>query len=393
MKLFRRSDIGLYYTFFQEIWDSGDVFADPSGWRDTEADAANLLPTVRLDKKKLGRYYLDEGDLLGSIKDDILQLIEFWERRTVLEQEVTLYNSVSTANAAVLLALKRLGAKSIIFETPAYGVTINQAKYAGYKVVLIPTYLRGNFTYTVERVWQERSGPTVYWLTQPRMSLGFDQDERIIGELLNILSSEDFLVIDEATEQRCPSVLSGLYGKVNTQKMLRVRGLLKPLGLNGIRLSCVIHSTDLRESLENIQDVVGASLDLYSLEACAELARRKDLFFTMLSVANEQVISLRRKAELLALNSGIHVSRLVNGYMGTVFVPLSGGAKEYRRNKTELLTYCRDKRMPVILGSSMFFAFDPQWEQVRLNYFNREHHVLRAVEALTAFLRRAGQKE
>jgi histidinol-phosphate/aromatic aminotransferase/cobyric acid decarboxylase-like protein len=386
MKLFRRSDINLYYTFFQEIWDSGDVFADPSGWRDTEADAADLMPSVQLDKKKLGRYYLDEGDLLGSIKDDILGLIEFWESRPIAGQEITLYNSVSTANAAVLLALRRLGAKSIIFETPAYGVTINQARYAGYKVILVPTYLRDNFTFTAESVLQGRSGPTIIWLTQPRMSLGFDQDEKTIEEILNGLSPDDFLVIDEATEQRCPSVLSGLHGKANTQRLLRVRGLLKPLGLNGIRLSCVIHAKSLRESLENVQDVVGASLDLYSLEACAELARRKDHFFTMLSVANDQVVSLRRRAEVLALNSGIRVSHLVNGYMGTIFIPLSGGPKEYRRNKAELLRYCRDKRMPVILGSSMFFAFDAQWEQVRLNYFNRQHHVLRAVEALTAFL-------
>jgi len=54
---------------------------------------------------------------------------------------------------------------------------------------------------------QRRLHPVVYWLTQPRMSLGFDQDVTHVEKLLAHLSPRDFLVIDEATEQRCPSVL------------------------------------------------------------------------------------------------------------------------------------------------------------------------------------------
>jgi len=139
--------------------------------------------------------------------------------------------------------------------------------------------------------------------------------------------------------------------------------------------------------LENAQDVIGASLDLYSLQMAAELSRKKELFFKMLSVANAQVTELRRKADFLAFGSEIRLSRLMNGYMGCVFVPFKGGKRKYKENRLRLLDFCRSRRMPVILGSNMLFAFDPEWEQIRLNYFSREHHILRAIEVLTAFCR------
>jgi histidinol-phosphate/aromatic aminotransferase/cobyric acid decarboxylase-like protein len=386
-KLFRRNDFDLiYYDFFEEIWDSGDVYADPSGWQDTEASAATLLPKIQINEAALGRYYLDEDKTLGSLKNQIIKLVEFWENRSLGWEEMTLYNSVSTATAAVLIALRRLGVKTIVFETPAYGVTVNQARHTGYKVVLLPTYFRDNFALSVEPNLLGKHRPLVFWLTQPRMSLGINQEERPVESLLGQLSPNDFLVIDEATEQQCPAVLSHLSEKVGRQKVLRIRGLLKPMGLNGLRLACVLHSEGLRVNLENAQDVIGASLDLYSLQMAVELAQRKDLFFTMLSVANKQVTSLRKKAEILALDSGVKVSHLVNGYMGTVFIPFNGGKKKYSENRGKLLNYCRSRRMPVILGSNMLFAFDPEWEQVRFNYFSREDHILRAMEVLTTFI-------
>lgn len=381
--LFRRNDFdSVYYDFFEEVWDSGDVYADPSGWNDTEAAAAGMLPSIRVDEASLGRYYLDEDRTLGGLKEQIIQLVAFWENRLINWDEVTLYNSVSTATAAVLIALKRLGARTVVFETPAYGVTVNQAKHSGYKVVLIPTYYRDNFAVQLQHAVHRRPHPVVFWLTQPRMSLGIDQDENVVKELIGKLSPEDFLVIDEATEQRCPSVLSKL---PENARIFRIRGLLKPMGLNGLRLACILHSSDLRVCLENAQDVIGASLDLYSLQMAAELSRQKELFFKMLSVANAQVTELRRKADFLALGSEIRLSRLMNGYMGCVFVPFKGGKRKYKENRLRLLDFCRSRRMPVILGSNMLFAFDPEWEQIRLNYFSREHHILRAIETLTAF--------
>jgi len=386
-RLFRTNDFdSVYYDFFEQIWDSGDVYADPSGWRDTESNAASLLPSTNVNPSQLGRYYLDEDTTLGHLKEQILGLLGLWEKRTIRWEEVTLYNSASTATAAVLVTLKRLGVKTILFETPAYAVTVNQAKHGSYKVILCPTYYRDGFALS-DLAFPRRAHPMALWLTQPRMSLGFNQDIALVDSLRTRLSPKDFLVIDEATEQRYPSVLHEFLSVPGPAKVLRIRGILKPMGLNGLRLACVFHDAGLRESLEDAQNVIGASLDLYSLQVASDLAAKSDLFFNMLSVANRQVTKLRKRAELLSLGSQVRVSHLVNGYMGSVFVPFTGGKKKYRQNRNQLLEYCRSKRMPVILGSSMLYAFDPEWEQIRFNYFSREQHVMRAIETLTAFSR------
>lgn len=385
--LFRANDFdAVYYQFFEQIWDSGDVYADPSGWRDTESAAANLLPNTELIPSQLGRYYLDEDTTLGILKERILELLGVWEKRKVEWDEVTLYNSASTATAAVLVVLKRLGVRTIVFETPAYSVTINQATHGSFKIVLCPTYLREGFALG-QPTFPKSSHPIALWLTQPRMSLGFNQNINYIENLRTRLSANDFLVIDEATEQSYPSVLHELRSDSRAASTLRIRGILKPMGLNGLRLACVLHDIKLRESLEDAQSVIGASLDLYSLQVAADLSERNPVFFDMLSVAHSQVTKLRKRAEFMSLGSQLRVSHLVNGYMGSIFVPFSGGRAKYRRNREKLLTHCRSHRMPVILGASMLYAFDPQWEQIRVNYFSREQHVMRAMEILTSFSR------
>ena len=195
--LFRANDFdAVYYQFFEQIWDSGNVYADPSGWRDTESLAANLLPITKIVPSQLGRYYLDEDTTLGVLKEQILELLGLWEKRKVEWQEVTLYNSASTATAAVLVALKRLGVRTILFETPAYSVTINQAKHGSYKIVLCPTYFRDEFALG-DPAFPKTAHPIALWLTQPRMSLGFNQDIASIEKLRTRLSADDFLVIDE----------------------------------------------------------------------------------------------------------------------------------------------------------------------------------------------------
>ena len=387
---FRHNDFdAVYYDYFQDIWDSGQIYADPSGWRYTGSDSANLLPDIDINKADFGRYYLDEGNTLGDLKEGVVQLLESWEAHPLDVRQVTLYSSVSMANASVLIMLRKMGIESIFFETPAYGVTINQAKQCGHSIELLPTYYRDNFALDLSSV--KRNGPVALWLTQPRMSLGIDQNKETILRLLHWLSDSDFLIVDEATEQRWPSILHS-FAPDQFPQVLRIRGLLKPMGLNGLRLSSVIHSTRLREELEGAQAVTGASLDLYSLQMAAELGRNQGLFSTMLNTSNAQVTALRQKASRLALGSGLRLSKLVNGYMGTAFIPLNGDVAKYNHNRTELLRFCHSIRMPVILGANMFFAFDPEWEQVRLNYFNMESHIIAAIKALGAFSRRIKQK-
>ncbi len=391
--LFRRIDLDeIYYDYFDKVWSSGEIYADPSGWRDTYAAAAPMLPEVEIRKEDLGRYYLDEGTNLAGIKEPILELISTWENRTVTWPEVTLYSSVSVASAAVLVTLRRLGISLVLFETPAYAVTVNQARALGFTVKLIPTYFSGNFSFRLCEKIENNTPSFALWLTHPRTSLGYNQELTALEQHLSVLRAADYLIVDEATEQLFPSMLSPLADYPRAEQILRIRGLLKGLGLNGLRLACVLHDASLRESLESAQEILGASLDLYSLRAAARLGHQPQLFFTMLAAANRQVVKLRTTAEGLAAGSWARVTKVVNGYMGAALVDLSILQGDYDEKRRRLLAYCRDHEMPVILGASLLFAFDPGWEQVRLNYFNRDFHITRAIDLLSSFPRTIAEK-
>lgn len=368
-------------TYFAGLRANGEVFADPSGWRDTFTLAADLLPPLGVDSNALGRYYIDEGGLLAGIKEPIVDLISAWENRQVGWNEVTLIHSVSAATMQVLIALWRRNVRTIVFETPAYAVTMRQAESLGFRIEPVPTYRRENFQTTLGRELITRNSPCAVWITQPRMSLGYDQSIDTVDAILSMISEKDYLVVDEATEQRFPSCLHGLGG--SHERMIRLRGVLKGMGLNGLRLAFGLHHEAFRADFENAEEVTGGSLDLFSLETAASLGRDIRRFKSMLDAAVAQIAALHRRAQRLTAGSRVSVSSLVNGYIGCAFIDLTGN--DYDLQRRRLLDHCRDSGVPVILGASMRFAFDPATEIVRLNYFNRDRHILDGLRTLVDF--------
>jgi len=362
---------------------SGRLQADLSGWRDTHSEAADLMPGVPVDLSRLDRYYLDEGDALGDVKRQILLLLAAWENRPLSGEEVTLAPSVSAANFQVLIALKRRGFNTILFETPAYAVTINQAIHAGFEVISLPTYLREDFHCSFPDELLSKHAPCIIWLTQPRMSLGFDQNLTNLADLASRAKGRAVIVIDEATEQRFPSHLRSLMNS-NNRHVIRTRGITKGLGLNGLRVACTIHDPELRDAMESTQDVTGISLDYFSLTATGLLGTDVGRFKKMLVAANEQTTRLCQRLQKLVVGSPLTPSDLTNGYIGSLSlrIPPSTANETLRRR---LLRYCSENGTFVILGASMRFAYDRDYEFIRVNYFNREHHVIGGVESLLRF--------
>lgn len=370
--------------YFEDLRSKGELLCDPSGWLDTYSRAASIFPDVPLSRESLAPYCLDEGNALGDMKLKIAGLVSSWEGgRDLSVDEFTLCHSVSTATLTILVLLKRLGIKSVIFETPAYAVTVNQTKYLGLRARLIPTYLESEFRAPITEDLVRRNSPCAIWLTQPRMSLGYDQPVDYIAALRCLLSPQDFLVIDEATEQHFPSHLRHIGSDRN---VLRTRGFLKGAGLNGIRLAFILHHDLLRDQIEATQEVTGSSLEVYSLRAAVEIAEKDGKLAEMLRLSNSQTTSLRERAEKVAFGSKLKVSRLVNGYIGSFFLDLSSLSGTHEEKRQKFLSFCRSKKMPVILGSGMRFAYSPGREFVRANYYNRDFHILWGVSNMVDFL-------
>ena len=127
-------------------------------------------------------------------------------------------------------------------------------------------------------------------------------------------------------------------------------------------------------------EVMQGALDINSLKLGIEMTSDIARFRKLLAVANLQIIELRNKAQKYVIGSNCKLSNIINGYIGSVAVKLQG-----ENEKDKFIEYCAKMKMPVIIGSSMGFARHDSMEFIRLNYFNREHHILRGLEILASF--------
>jgi histidinol-phosphate/aromatic aminotransferase/cobyric acid decarboxylase-like protein len=383
--IFPKDDYTRIARFFAPLRE-GLVYADPSGWLDTVCNVADSITQPHITANGLARYCLDHGESLGAPKQIIANALSAWEGREIPRSEFTLFHSVSSATLGVLMFLKERGVNTLIMETPAYIVTIEQAFTLGFKVVLLPSYEEDNFSINWPKALGRRPTQSALWLTQPRMSLGYNQAPEEILRLSEELSPGEFMIIDEATEQIYPSHLREIAFAPQSHKVIRIRGLLKAVGLNGLRLAFVLHGATLRPSFEAVQETVGSSLDIFSLQSAVSIAAAEGRLRQVLNAANSQVVELRERAEALSYGTGVRVSHLVNGYIGCASVDFRGMSGNYAEKRKRLLKFCRTRKMPVLLGRNMRFAFDCNREHIRLNYFLQSHHITRAVKVLADFV-------
>ena len=363
-------------AYFQDLLRRRSWAALPAGWHNPHSAAAEHFLPPRLTSRDHQQYALDEGGALGATKKAIVELASRWEGRSLLEDEVTLCPSVSSANLAILCAMRRRGVERIVFETPAYFATPEQARLLGFEIDRIPSARADDFDAPIEKFTNaaHSGGRSALWLTQPRFGIGKDQALSRIKELAAALGERHVLVLDEAGEQRHPSHLSGL-GDVGCD-VVRARGVTKGVGLNGLRISMVLHPRHWRDDLERVLETAGASIDRYSLMSAAELASSPLLLPAMLRAANHQVCTARQALDRILLGSWATPTPLENSYIGSVLLDLSTLPGTYADQRSALLAVCRDLRMPVVLRASIGFAFDPAWEAIRMNYFTPEENVV-----------------
>ena len=383
-KLFDPNDYDeIYNTYFSDLVNSGSVVSDPSGWAFPEMETA--FPFATIQPTELSRYLIDNRKLIESQKVVLLRLLSEWDRTGYTFNQVTIMPSISTASLAVLLLLRRQGVKTIFFETPAYFVTIDQAIMAGIRPIRIPTYHDNQYSIDISSIERPKKGAIALWLTQPRFMLGRNQDPAHVATMYKALQPEDFLIIDETADQAWPTVLSALNEGQIHANIFKIRGYMKPLGLNALRICFVIHDTKWRPAIQELQWTVGGALDSFSLSAAVQIADSPAYFRSMLISARTRVYKLRQRLGALTQGSHVTLSPMENGYLGAAIVDWNTDQSSYTQKRQGLLELCRAKKMPITLGAAMYFASDFSREHVRLNYFMSEKQLIYCVEALTSF--------
>lgn len=360
--------------FFSDILRSKTWTALPAGWHNPKSCAAESFVLQAPTFNDASQYALDEGYALGDIKEAILGVVGRWENRPLSWEELTICPSVSTANLVVLSALKTRGYRHICFESPAYFATPVQADLLGFEVQRVAGDCKEDFDVPIELFINSFHGVRkVLWLTQPRFGIGTNQDIKKIQTLASKLESEDIIVIDEAAEQMFPSVLSRLESLNCT--VIRTRGLMKGIGLNGMRSAVILHPSDWRGDMEQMLEPSGASLDRFSLRNFLAFAESPSLLPTLLKTANDQARRLRKMVETLALGTWVKPTPLINGYIGSVILNFKNLPGDFDAKRMALLHYCRAERMPIVLRASIGFPHDDSWEAVRMNYFTPDENV------------------
>jgi histidinol-phosphate/aromatic aminotransferase/cobyric acid decarboxylase-like protein len=367
---------------FADLHHQGAVDADPSGWLTTYSEAESLLQLPTMVKRDFAHYYIDEGTALRVEKESVAELLTAWENRPFSIDDFTICPSGASASLVVLATLKALGVNRVLIETPCYFATIEQAEQIALNIELIPTYFVDGYRLPDFLQRERASRPLAIWLTQPRASLGFNQSHEVINRILEELGHGDFLVVDEVTDQSFPATLGRITSRQDRGRLVRIRSFTKAMGLNGFRLAVLIHPTSLREPIVSSLETFGGALDVHSLKTVMAFSEDLPRFKAMLNAANEQVNSLRAKAERLVLNTPLFVNHLTNGYIGSLVADLSDLGRTQKQRRARFLQGCQRMRTPVMLGASSYMAKDPPKEGVRLNFFMQPEHITRGISNL-----------
>jgi len=367
----------IYNNYFKDINSFYELDKDISYWYNTASKIPDLLGL----SNDIQFYKSDYNKGLRKYKEVIIEGINNWENYNYDYDECTLCTSATMASLIILSSLKKLGVKEILFETPTFFASIIQAKTLGFNVILVPAYYKDNYKFELEQTYLKQEVSRAIWISQPRFGIGSNQCKENICKILSKIKNIDYLIIDEANEQLYPSHLSS-YNTNGHSNIFRFRSIFKPLGLNGPRISFILHNSQYRELIESEMDSLQGGIDHFSIDLACKVFSDNSAFKKFLEISRKQIISLKNKAEVITNLTNIELSPLENGYIGSLIIHFNK-SRTHQENRIQLLKFCQKNNMPVILGSSMYFAKENFIEHIRLSYFIHESLFVKGIKLLS----------
>lgn len=367
--------------YFDRIIKDKNSFLYPSGFLNTKISMLDKLNDITISKKNYVEYHNDSTSNIRPYKEIIQDIFNQWDKHTYSFDELTICHSVTIGSIVILDFLYKNGIRDIVFETPTYYATLIQAEQMNFNIIKVPSYYNDNFLNSLNS--QKSNTPKAYWITQPRISLGTNQDINYIINLIEGLRDQDYLIIDEATEIMFPSHLS-FTTKYKNKNIIKIRSLFKGMGLNGPRISTIIHPIHIKNELNLSLWIYQGGLDIFSLEFLKKISNI-DYFKTILSTSLTQVLETKKILKKNLIGSNIELSNIQNGYIGTLIFRYKNN--NYFKNRKLLLNLLSNNRTVVTLGSSMNFALDKEREFIRLNYYINKEELIKSIKTIKTFER------
>jgi hypothetical protein len=390
-----KEDFDSVAGYFADIVRDKSWSALPSGVIDTFVPSKELYGRFVFEADDFRGYRLDSDDYLAADKSIIGAALSRIEGKTLLDADFTLCPSVSMGLLFTMLAMRRKDIGTVVAELPAYFGCIDQAVALGLRTLLWPTLPTERYSIMPEDVRyirQKLDGPILLLLTQPRYTMGYLRPPEFFADVRAELRAGDLLVVDEAADQ---SVLASL-GKLDFDgavPLIRIRGLLKGLGLNSARVAAIFHPNEWRPWFSDIVDYAGGNFDSASLKVATSICSEPKQYADLLSAAQRYVQGQKLKLDSLLRGLPMALSPLESGYIGTAHVSFDVPKSTFFAERARFLAICREERMPVVVGSSMYFPYDFQSEMFRINYFVPEEGIFQSGRAISNVIRRFNESK
>jgi histidinol-phosphate/aromatic aminotransferase/cobyric acid decarboxylase-like protein len=332
-------------------------------------------------------YQNDEAGMGLEVREAISCVLKA-EGETFSTNEITISPSITSSSINVIHFLLSRGIKKIFLETPCYYATKFQIEAFAIDLHLIPTYRKNFFKWEIH---EYNINDSAIWITQPRISLGMDQELEILLNLCNELHSKNsYLIIDEATELKVPSVLSNPAFVPFRSRIIRLRGLLKPFAINGPRISFALHGEDIAQDFKKFVWISHGGLDRFSVNTALEIGEKAAEYVAMKKRTHEQIFINYKNFRRCILHGQIQILPYENGYTSALILPFSNiplSKKEYASKRNNLIRFIRDNDVFPTLGASMYFAYDGLNEYMRLNYLTNVDNLSIFLIKLNSFFR------
>jgi histidinol-phosphate/aromatic aminotransferase/cobyric acid decarboxylase-like protein len=360
-EIFRTDD---FFALQKKYFSDNKTYLNPATTRDDGINDLNFNELFRSKLREVTSYHNDSTQSGIEAKKNIINLVNAIDEIKVDLENITLTPSITSSSFITLKALSDLGVKRIWMETPCYYATLFQAKSLGMEIKLIPSYLQNNFQWELPSVGKNDA----VWITQPRISISMNQDDEHLKKLIDNASNNYYLVVDEATELGLPSKLSKLSIE-NNEFVIRLKGVYKPLGINGPRVAYIIHGGKTGSVIKKWVWTFHGGIDAMSIRSIPACIREINDYKMLIGQTKEKASKAFRLIETHLLGKGFKIIGYENGYTTCLVTKLidEKSNNSFDLARIKLITRLKNQGIQPVLGPSMYFAHDGTHEYVRFN--------------------------
>lgn len=310
-----------------------------------------------------------KGPELRALIASILSVVDAFGK--VDADNITLAPSLTSASLNVLFALSLLRVKMIAIGTPCYYATRLQMDRLGFTANLIPTFEHEGFRLDPGRIPFDCN---TLWVTHPIISLTKDFK---FDDLQQWLRHQDaarprYIIIDEAADCKSPARLDieGLSSK--GIEIIRMRSFFKQVNINGQRLAFLVSSKKISQHLAKEAWLSHGGLDRFSMGTVDWVADNQSGYDELKSKMLERCSLEHATLARFIRGSDVSLPVYENGYITSLRIDMrewpefqSGGHELARERLIEALI--TSQILPT-LAPSMYFAYEPGIERLRLGY-------------------------